>query len=243
MIDVKLEQLLEAGAHFGHQARRWNPKMEKYLFGVRDGIHVFDLVKTREQLMQALDVLQKASAENKFILFVGTKKQAKEKLTEMAQNVGCMYVNRRWMGGTLTNFNQIQKSLRAMADLRKKLEGGEFADYTKKERLLIERKIQDLEKSFGGIADMDRLPDLMVIVDIHHEKAAVAEAKKTGVPVIGVVDSNSDPNQVDYPIPMNDDATSALDFVINLFGEAVLEGKKGTAKPKTKAKVKKASKK
>lgn len=236
MIDITLEELFEAGAHFGHQSKRWNPKMQPYLFGVREGIHVFDLAKTRELLLEALEVLSKASADGKTIMFVGTKKQAKDKLAQVAQSCGSLYVDQRWLGGTLTNFGQIQKSLKSLEEMKNKLAAGEYSEYTKKERVLIERKIADLEKSFGGIATMHGLPDLMVVIDTHHEKGAVAEANKTEVPIIGVIDSNSDPTLIDYPIPMNDDASNSLNLVLDLFERAIMEGKKGTSKAKKKSK-------
>lgn len=241
---VTLEELLEAGAHFGHQVRRWNPRMEEYLYGAKDGVHVFDLAKTRECILLALDVLEKAAKEGKSILLVGTKKQAKEKVATVAQKAGIPYVNERWLGGTLTNFTQIAVSTRKLADLKEKLAGGEFKSYTKKERLLIQREIDRLERYFGGIATLEKKPDLMVIIDTHKEKSVVREASRTGVETIGLTDSNADPSDVTWPIPMNDDATKALEYVLDLFAEAILTGKKKPVsadkpqKPKKKVKVK-----
>ena len=225
-INISLEELLEAGAHFGPHSRRWNPKMEPYLHGVKDGVHIFDLVKTREALLAALEVLRKASSEGKVILFVGAKKQAKEKVREVAKNVGQPYVVERWLGGTLTNFDQILKSIKNMADMKKKLEEGYYKDYTKKEKLLIKRQIEKDEKVFGGISEIKKVPDVMVVIDTHREAGAVKEASKLGIETIGVVDSNSDPYVVDWPIPMNDDGTRALELILDLLEKAILAGKK-----------------
>jgi small subunit ribosomal protein S2 len=243
-INVTLEELLESGAHFGHQSRRWNPRMAQFIFDEREGVHVFDLAKTREQLIEALDVVSKYVKEGKVILFVGTKKQVKERLAEIALSTGQMYVNERWLGGTLTNFDQIMKSIRKLAEMKDKLAKGEYSHFTKKERLLIEREIADLEKSFGGLSSMKARPDLMVVVDIHKETSAVREAKQLKIPTIGIVDSNSNPDLVNYPIPMNDDASRALEFVLGLFEKTILEAKnigiketekkEKSAKPKTK---------
>jgi len=184
------------------------------------------LVKTREALLAALEVLRKASSEGKVILFVGAKKQAKEKVREVAKNVGQPYVVERWLGGTLTNFDQILKSIKNMADMKKKLEEGYYKDYTKKEKLLIKRQIEKDEKVFGGISEIKKVPDVMVVIDTHREAGAVKEASKLGIETIGVVDSNSDPYVVDWPIPMNDDGTRALELILDLLEKAILAGKK-----------------
>ncbi len=227
---VSAKELLVTGAHFGHQVRRWNPKMSTYIYGAQDGVHVFDLIKTKEALEEALDVLTKASKEGKSILIVGTKKQAKEKVRSIAQATGIFYVDQRWLGGTLTNFGQIKNSVNKLTDLKKKMEAGDFKDHTKKERLLIDREIARLEKFFGGIVGMDELPQLLVVIDIKREIGAVKEAIMEKIEIIGVVDSNGDPTMVNYPIPMNDDATRAVEYVLDLIRESILEGKK--AKPK-----------
>jgi len=229
-VKVDVKKLLEAGAHFGHQARRWNPKMEPYLYGVQDGVHVFDLIKTKEALDQALDVLKEASKKGKKILLVGTKKQAKDKVREVAKSTGCFFVTERWLGGTLTNFDQMNKSLTKLSDMKKKMEAGDYKSFTKKERLLIEREIARLERFFGGLVGLSDLPDVMFIVDTKRQSGAVKEAKVKGVEVVGIVDSNSDPTLIDYPIPMNDDATRALEYVLDLVREAILEGKKSKSK-------------
>ena len=225
-IKVSAEKLLEAGAHFGHQARRWNPKMKQYIYGAQDGVHVFDLIKTKELLEEALSVLKEASKEGKVILFVGCKKQARDKTKEVAEAAGSSYVVERWLGGTLSNFDQIKKSIKKMDDLKEKMASGEFVKYTKKERLLIDREILRLERFFGGLKGLDKIPDFLVVVDTHKETGAVKEASSIGVKVVGIVDSNSDPTVIDYPIPMNDDATKAIEYVLDLMGQAILEGKK-----------------
>jgi small subunit ribosomal protein S2 len=225
-IKISLEELLEAGAHYGHQAKRWNPKMSSYLYGVQEGVHVFDLVKTKEALEEALSVLTKASSEGKVILLLGSKKQIKDKIIEIGQETGCPYVSERWLGGILTNFDQIKRSLDKLAEMKEKLAAGEYKKFTKKERLLIEREITRLERFFGGMSSLEKLPDLIFIVDTHKEISAVKEAKRAKIETIGIVDSNADPSLIDYPIPMNDDATKALEYVLNLIKEAILAGKK-----------------
>src|SRR5258708_4764860 len=187
--NISLETLLEAGAHFGHQARRWNPKMAEYLYGIQDGVHVFDLVKTKEKLEEALAFLKESKKAGKKILFIGTKKQAQEKVREVAEATGSFYITQRFLGGTFTNFEQIKKSIRKLADLKEKMSNGEFATYTKKEKLLIAREIEDLEKNFSGIANLTNIPDIVFIVDTNREFGAVAESKRMGVTVIGIVDS------------------------------------------------------
>lgn len=216
--DISLEKLLEAGAHFGHQARRWNPKMGEYLFGVQDGVHIFDLVKTKEKLEEALNALLEAKKAGKTILFIGTKKQAQEKTKEVAIALNSPYVNQRFLGGTFTNFNEIKKSIRKLSEMKENMKKGVYAEFTKKEKLLLAKEIADLEKHFGGVSSLDKLPDMVFIIDTHKEHGAVLESKKMGITVVGIVDSNSDPN-IDYPIPMNDDASKAVDYVLDLIKE------------------------
>ncbi len=232
-VTVDVKKLLEAGAHFGHQARRWNPKMAPYLYGVQEGVHVFDLIKTKKALEEALKVLTDSAKEGKLILIVGTKKQAKDKVREIAQAAGCFFVNERWLGGTITNFDQIKKSTNKLAEMKKKMEEGEYKTFTKKERLLIEREIARLERFFGGVAKMDDLPDIIVFIDSKRQAGAVKEARAKSIEVVGIVDSNSDPTPIDYPIPMNDDATKALDYVLSLMRDSILEGKKSKKKSKS----------
>lgn len=224
-VKIDLEKLIETGAHFGHQKRRWNPKIKKYIHGVQGGVHIFDLTKTKSALEEAFGVLEKHSKEGKKILFVGTKKQAKAKIEEIAKETGNFYVIERWLGGTLTNFDQILKTLKELNDLieKKKIDG--FQEFTKKERLLLDRKIERTKRFFGGLEGITEVPELMVVVDVKREIGAIKEARKKGVTVIGIVDSNSSPDEVDYPIPMNDDATKAVDYVLELIKEVVLKSK------------------
>ena len=222
---VSLEKLIEAGAHFGHQVKRWNPRMKPYLYGVQGNVHIFDLVKTKECLDEALNVIKEAAKAGKSILIVGTKKQVKEKVSQIALETGTFYVNERWLGGTLTNFDQIKVSIQKLLDMRQKVDTGEYNKFTKKERLLIEREIARLERFFGGIKNLSSIPDLLIIIDTKKEKGAVREANFRGVETIGIVDSNSDPDLVDWPIPMNDDAIKALYYVLDLIKDAILKGK------------------
>lgn len=233
---ISLEELLERSAHFGHQARRWNPKMARYLYGIQDGVHVFDLVKTKEALEEALETLTNATKEDRVILLLGTKKQAKDKVLEIAQKTGCPYVVERWLGGTLTNFDQIKRSLTKLAEMKAKMASGDYDKYTKKERLLLEREIVRLERFFGGLTSLEKMPDILFVVDTHKELGAVKEARKKGVETVGIVDSNSDPTMVDWPIPMNDDSGKALEYVLDLVGEAILKGKKTKSKSKKEEK-------
>jgi len=218
---ISLEELLEAGAHYGHQARRWNPKMAPYLYGVQEGVSVFDLTKTKEKLDEALKFLKEAKKSGKTILFIGTKKQAQEKVKEVAIFTHSFYINTRFLGGTFTNFDQIKKSIVKLADLKEKMKNGEFADYTKKEKLLISREIENLEKNFSGISELTKLPDVVIIIDTHRENGAVFESRKMGIKIVGVTDSNANPDLIDYPIPMNDDANKAVEYVLDLMKEAL----------------------
>ena len=223
---VSLEDLLEAGAHFGHQARRWNPKMEEYIYGAENGVHIFDLTKTKPLIEEALEFIKKSVKEGKTILLLGTKKQIKDKVREAAEEVGVPYVNERWLGGTLSNFEQMARSLKRLEELKTNMAGGVYAKYTKKERLLIERDIARLERFFGGIKTLQKVPDVLFVIDTKRETGAVREAHAKKVTVVGIVDTNSDPDLVDYPIPMNDDASKALEYVLELVKEAIKEGGK-----------------
>ncbi|HLD91846.1 MAG TPA: 30S ribosomal protein S2 [Patescibacteria group bacterium] len=234
-VKISLEDLLESGAHFGHQVRRWNPKVKEFVYGEQDGVHIFDLVKTKESLEAALSEITKTVKEGKSILLLATKKQAKDKALEIGKETGISIVTERWLGGTITNFSQIKKSLDKLADMKEKLSNGYYAKYTKKERVLIEREKDRLERFFGGITNLKSTPDLLIVVDIRKEDTAIREAKRKGVEIIGIVDTNSDPNQVTFPIPMNDDATKALHLVLEYIKEAILEGK--NVKKEVKEKV------
>jgi small subunit ribosomal protein S2 len=225
--DISLKELLDAGAHFGHQSRRWNPKMAPYLYGVEKGIHVFDLVKTKAALEEALEAIKRASAEGKTILLLGTKKQAKDKVIEIGEATGCPFVSERWLGGTFSNFEQIKRSINKLAEMKvEKLAGG-YEKFTKKERLLLDREISRLERFFGGVSKLEKLPDMLFMADIHKQTSAIREARAKGMTIVGIVDSNDDPTLVDYPIPMNDDATKALEYVLELVRQAIMEGKSG----------------
>lgn len=224
-VKVSLEELLDSGAHFGHQTRRWNPKMEEYLYGQENGVHIFDLTKTKPLLEEALAFLAQAKKDGKTILLLGTKKQVKNKIAEVGEALGIPYVNERWLGGTISNFGQIQKSLKKMEEMSANVTSGAYNKYTKKERLLIDREITRLERFFSGIKNLTSVPDVLFVVDTKREEGAVHEANAKKVTVIGIVDSNSDPDGIDYIIPMNDDASKALSYVLDLVKET-LEGVK-----------------
>lgn len=241
MINISLEDLLDSGAHFGHQVRRWNPKVKEFVYGEQDGVHVFDLVKTKEAIEIACAEITKYVKEGKTVLLLATKKQSKDKALEILQDTGIAVVTERWLGGTITNFAQLKKSLDNLSDIKEKLSNGYYAKYTKKERLLIEREKERLERFFGGITSLKKIPDMVIVVDIKKEITAIKEATRKGVTIVGIVDTNSDPNLVDFPIPMNDDATKALELVLGYIKSAILDGQgKSVAKPKAvSAKVKK----
>jgi len=220
-----MKDLLECGVHFGHQRRRWNPKMKKYIFGVRKNIYIIDLQKTLRHLKYACNIVRDAAAEGKTILFVGTKKQAVEAVKEHAERAGMPYVNHRWLGGMLTNFKTIQKSIRKLEIIEKMQESGQVNLLTKKERLILERRRAKLEKVLGGIRYMKKLPDMLFIVDTVKEKIAVQEANKLGIPIVAPVDTNCDPDLIDYPIPGNDDAIRSVNLFCKTMADAIIEGK------------------
>ena len=234
---VSLEELVKSGAHFGHQSRRWNPRMAEFLYGEKDGIHIFDLTKTKQKIEEALDVIKDAAKSGKTILFIGTKKQVKDYLVTTAKATNSYYINERWLGGTLSNFEQIKKSVRKLADLKKGLAVGEFNDYTKKERLLLEREMLRLERIVGGLAGIEKRPELLVIVDTKKESSVIKEARRLKVPMVGISDSNANPDDADYVIPMNDDATKALEYVLDLMRDAIFEGQGKTIKVEKKVEV------
>lgn len=228
MADTKitLKELLEAGCHFGHQSQRWNPKMKPYIFATKDKVHIFDLVKTKEGLGEAAAFAKATAAEGGKILFVGTKRQAKEIVKETAQKAGMPYVSERWLGGTITNWEQIKKSIDKLEEMKEKKEKGEYKDYTKKEQLLIDREIGRLERFFGGLVGLEGLPEAIFVVDIKKEEAAVLEANKKGVKVVAIVDTNSNPDLVDYVIPANDDAVGSIELIVGTIGQAIKERNK-----------------
>ena len=218
------QQLLDAGVHFGHLKKKWNPKMLPYIFAEKKGIHIIDLNKTVEGLQEAASVLKQIAKSGRKIMFVATKKQAKEIVTECAQRVNMPYVTERWLGGMLTNFNTVRKSVKKMQSIEKMLNDGTLDSITKKERLTLTRDKEKMEKVLGGIANMSRIPAAVLMVDIGHEHIALAEARRLGVATFGMVDTNCDPNKVDHAIPSNDDATKSIAIVINYLTAAIAEG-------------------
>ena len=224
---ITMKQLLEAGVHFGHQTRRWNPKMAEYIYTERNGIYIINLQKTVKKIVEAYDFVREVAESGEDILFVGTKKQAQESIKEEAERVGMYYVNARWLGGMLTNFKTIQKRIDRLNQLKKMEEDGTFDLLTKKEATKLKLEIEKLEKYLGGIKDMKKLPGALFVVDPRKEKIAVSEAKKLGIPVVAIVDTNCDPDEVDYVIPGNDDAIRAVKLIAFTMANAVLEGKQG----------------
>lgn len=223
---VTMKELLEAGVHFGHQTRRWNPKMAPYIFGARNGIHIIDLQKTVQFFKTAYNYVVERVADGGLVLFVGTKKQAQDAIAEEAKRCGMFYVNHRWLGGMLTNFSTISRSIARLKEFEAMKEDGSLRRFPKKEVLMMEKKAAKLERSLGGIKNMGRLPDIVYVVDPRKEDIAVMEARKVHVPLVSIVDSNCDPTEVDYPIPGNDDAIRAIRLLTSRVADAVLEGKK-----------------
>ena len=224
---ISIKQLLEAGVHFGHHTRRWNPKMAEYIFTERNGIYIIDLQKTVKKFDEAYMFVRDIAAENGTILFVGTKKQAADAIKDEAERCGMHYVNVRWLGGMMTNFKTIKKSINRLTNLEKMAEDGTFDLLTKKEVAGLQKERMDLERNLGGIKTMTELPSAIFIVDPRKEKNAVAEAKKLGIPVIAIVDTNCDPDDADYIIPGNDDAIRAIKLISSVLADAVIEGKQG----------------
>ncbi|MGA7228771.1 MAG: 30S ribosomal protein S2 [Acidimicrobiia bacterium] len=225
MAEVTMKQLLEAGVHFGHQTRRWNPKMRPYIYGERNGIHIIDLRQTVEQIQDAIKYVKDLTADGGTVLFVGTKKQAQTAVADNAMRAEMPYVNFRWLGGMLTNFATIQKRIFYMRELRRIEQSGEINARPKKERLKLRRELAKLEQNLGGVADLQKVPDAVFIVDVNTEATAVKEATRLGLPVIALVDSNCDPDQVDYVIAGNDDAIRAADLIAGALADAALEGR------------------
>ena len=226
----KIEELLDAGVHFGHQTKRWHPKMEPYIFTARKNIHIINLEKTEEQLKKACDFLYETAKRGEQVIFVGTKKQAREVIELESKRCGALYVTERWIGGTITNFKIIKKNIDKLLTLMKRREEGDLEKYTKKERLLIDREIEKLLRNIGGIVNMKGVPGAVLVVDSRREKTAVREAKRFGVPVVGLIDTNSDPSLVDYVIPGNDDAIKSVALLLKAVSDAVEEGYKEFAK-------------
>lgn len=220
-----LVELLQAGAHFGHQTSKWHPKMKKYLFGDRQGIHIINLEETQKALEEALAFAKSTAQRGGNVLFVGTKKQAAELVKAAATSAGMPFVDKRWLGGTLTNFSAISQQLRKFKDLKRKQERGELAKYTKLEQLRFGEEIKKLEESVGGIQDLVRIPEAIFILDIRKDKTAFEEAKRRGVKIIALCDSNVNPTEVDYPIPANDDAVKSIELFLNLLADACRDGR------------------
>ena len=227
--NITIKQLLEAGAHFGHQTSRWHPRMKSYIFTKRNGIHIIDLEQTASMLDKACDFVQQVVAEGGSILFVGTKKQAQQSIEEEAQRCGMFYVNQRWLGGVLTNFATIQSRIDYLVRLEDQQSRGEFKRLPKKEALKLEEEISRLNRQVGGFKEMTSLPGALFIVDPTKERIALAEANRVGIPVVAIVDTNCNPDDIDYPIPANDDAIRAIKLICNSIADAVIEGKTGIA--------------
>ena len=227
MAVVAMKQLLEAGVHFGHQTRRWDPRMAEYIFQARNGIHIIDLQKASKKIDEAYEFIKEQVEEGKTVLFVGTKKQAQECVKEAAEKSGMFYVSERWLGGMLTNFDTIQKRIQRLKELETMEQDGTFDVLPKKEVILLKKEMEKLEKNLGGIKEMTELPGVIFLVDPKKERIAVLEAKKLGIPTVGIVDTNCNPEDLDYPIPGNDDAIRAVKLIADVMANAVIEGKQG----------------
>jgi len=226
LVSVTMKELLEAGVHFGHQVRRWNPKMKEYIFGERNGIYIIDLQKTQRMFREAITFVTNAIAEDrgKTVLFVGTKRQAQDAIREEAERCGQYYVNQRWLGGLLTNFQTVQKSIKRLRDLEAMQTDGRYEKLTKKERIKLDREREGLNKNLSGIKAMGRLPDVVFIIDVRKEEIAVAEANRLGIPIVAVVDTNCSPEGIDYVIPGNDDALRAVRLFASRIADSILDG-------------------
>lgn len=229
MPTVSMRDMLQAGVHFGHQTRYWNPKMGRYIFGSRNKIHIVNLENTVPKFNESLEIVKQMASQKKKVLFVGTKRAAQKTIKEQASRVGMPFVSHRWLGGMLTNYKTIRASIKRFRELEKQSTDGTFEKLTKKEALMRRRMMTKLDLSIGGIKDMGGLPDAMFVIDVDHERIAVQEANKLGIPVIGVVDTNSDPSGIDYVIPGNDDAIRAIKLYVTAMADACLEGAKESA--------------
>jgi len=232
-----MQELLEAGVHFGHQVRRWNPKMKPYIFTSRAGVHVLDLAKTVEKLQEACDFVKKIAEAGGIMIFLSSKNQAKSIVTEEAKRAGAKYITERWIGGLLTNWEVAGKNIKKLSDLKAKKEAGEFSERTKKENLLIDREIAKLERFYGGVEGLEKLPDCLFVIDVRREENACREAKKKGIPLVAICDTNADLSLVDFPIPANDDAIKAIKIVTSAIADAYLEGREKFEKKSAKEKV------
>ena len=233
MAVVAMKQLLEAGVHFGHQTRRWDPKMAEYIFQARNGIHIIDLQKTSKKIDEAYDFMRSQAEEGKKVLFVGTKKQAQECMKEAAEKSGMYYVNQRWLGGMLTNFGTIRIRVERLNELETMQEDGTFDVLPKKEVILLKKEMDKLQKNLGGIKDMTEIPGVLFVVDPKKERIAILEARKLNIPVVGLVDTNCNPEDVDYAIPGNDDAIRAVKLIADVMANAIIEGHQGESEDTT----------
>jgi len=224
-VEITMKELLEAGVHFGHQTRRWNPKMKEYIFGERNGIHIIDLQKTLKLFREAGKFISELASQGRSVLFVGTKRQAQEAIAEEAQRCGMFYVNHRWLGGTLTNWATLQKSIKRLKTLKAMKEDGRMAQLSKKEAARLERELKHLQQNLEGVENMAALPDALFVIDSHAEEIAVREARRMGVPVVSIVDTNCNPDVVEWVIPGNDDALRAIRLFTSKIADAVLEGR------------------
>jgi len=227
--DISMRDLLQAGVHFGHQTRYWNPKMANFIFGARNKIHIINLEETLPRIRSALDEVRRMGAKKNKLLFVGTKRAAAKIVREQASRVGMPYVDQRWLGGMLTNYKTIRQSIKRLRDLESEASDGTFDKLTKREALTRTREMEKLERSIGGIKDMGGLPDALFVIDVEHERIAISEANKLGIPVIGIVDTNSNPDGVDYVIPGNDDAIRAIRLYVAAFADAISAGKQAAS--------------
>jgi len=233
MAGLTMKELLEAGVHFGHQTKRWNPKMQKYIFGERNGIYIIDLQKTLKKFREAYAAVRELAAGGGTMLFIGTKKQAQDTVFDEASRCSMFYVNQRWLGGTLTNFETIRKSIARLKKIEEMKEAGEYERLPKKEALELDRERQKLEKALIGIKAMEQLPSAVFIIDPRKERIAVAEAQRLGIPIVAIVDTNCDPTGIDYPVPGNDDAIRAVRLITSRIADAILEGRGTLAKDET----------
>lgn len=233
MLNISLRELLEAGCHFGHQVTRWNPKAAEFIYTSREGVHIIDLVKTKDALERAIEFLKNAAANGKIIIFVGTKRQAKNILKEEAERAGVFYISERWVGGLITNWEEVKKNLDKIRNLEDNIKNVEGV-YTKAEVVKFQQELTKLLKFYGGVRELKSLPDVLFILDVKREENAVKEANKTGVKIVGVVDTNSDPSVVDIAIPANDDAVGSIKIIIKLMADAVIAGKKSGEKKEVK---------
>jgi small subunit ribosomal protein S2 len=235
---ISISEALEVALHFGHQTNRWNPKMEPYIYGKKEGVHIIDLTKTVKKFQEAYEFLKQQAKEGKTLLMVGTKKQAQQAIAEEAQRAGLYYVVERWLGGTLTNFETIRKSISRLHELEEMEEDGRLDKLIKKEAVKLKKEKAKLEKNFSGIKDMEVLPDCLFIVDSKREKIAVAEARKLNIPIVAIIDTNCDPDEIDYPIPANDDTIRSIELIASRLVDGILEGQKESVKPLKTAKKK-----